>query len=492
MAFRLEDFKKTMRKSAEGSGAPASVYPHQIKDKKAIARLEVAIRTFDTLVGKRRGEMDAQTLIDFFGDPRLARGIVACLGQYYVYRTPRFADVVGSEAAQRLAAAGLDTPIRLRAHTYTAINEQCGGYLPEARRTVLLNDLAQPFGLNGFQWESLLYLDSEDNQILNRTGAIPVPADLVSLYNFHALDTVLRRSSKIVLNGWTLTANQASDIRAFARTWGVRAVVSSSALGEATLTLTDLDMASLLPRRAGRLSRCFLYFSQAFGDRHMTGYAEGQLGTRRCRLVFNADLLKALGVPLRRSEPSGISLPRRAEAITLLHKDLLKQRTQNQGQGLNGWRIKRQPEPIVTAGGILQPDFLWTRGEQRVAVMLGAEVGPSDWGMSVISVRLGRKPIIACDLLGKVEDASQDLFALPAPVMIDVPSDVRSLCDRAAAQGLVRTSDAQRTLHLLDESPLIEWMRRLDDPRVRYLPGIGLCAQELVTAITAADQITNR
>ena len=30
-------------------------------------------------------------MTDFFGDPRLARGIVACLGQFYRYETPDFA-----------------------------------------------------------------------------------------------------------------------------------------------------------------------------------------------------------------------------------------------------------------------------------------------------------------------------------------------------------------------------------------------------------------
>jgi hypothetical protein len=82
MAFRLEDFKKTTRKSSAG-GVPPSVYPQQMKDKRALSRLEVAIRTFDALVGKRRGEMAAQTIVDFFGDPRVARGVVACLGQFY-------------------------------------------------------------------------------------------------------------------------------------------------------------------------------------------------------------------------------------------------------------------------------------------------------------------------------------------------------------------------------------------------------------------------
>ena len=53
---------------------------------------------------------------------------------------------------------------------------------------------------------------------------------------------------------------------------------------------------------------------------------------------------------------------------------------------------------------------------------------------------------------------------------------------------MVDAAGALRALHLLDESPLIEWVRRAADPRVRYLPGIGLCSQELVAAIGSLQQ----
>ncbi len=99
MAFRTTDFKKTSRKAKDD--APAALYPHQMRDKKTLARLDIAIRLFDQMVGKRRGEMDTGALVDFFGDPRLARGVVACLGQYYQYRAPSFAETVGRRTRSR-------------------------------------------------------------------------------------------------------------------------------------------------------------------------------------------------------------------------------------------------------------------------------------------------------------------------------------------------------------------------------------------------------
>ena len=225
MAFRLEDFKKTTRKSADGGRVPASVYPHQMKDKKARARLELAIRTFDSLAGKRRGEMDAGVMADFFGDPRIARGVVACLGQFYKYRTPAFGEVVGETAARRLEDAGLNSPMLLRAHTYAHVNAAHQGFLQEAQRAECFARLGEPLGVSAHEWATLLHLDAEENQVLTRTGAVPEASDLAALYNFHSLDTPLRRATRIVLAGLSLTTTEAADVRALARHLGVKATV---------------------------------------------------------------------------------------------------------------------------------------------------------------------------------------------------------------------------------------------------------------------------
>jgi predicted nuclease of restriction endonuclease-like RecB superfamily len=479
MAFRQEDFKKTSRKSS-AAGVSASVYPHQLKDKKAIARLEIAIRTFDAAAGKRRKDMDAQAMTDFFGDPRLARGIVACLGQFYKYETPDFRQLVGRDGAARLREAGLTRPVDVRAFTYAFVNERHHGFLAEGERAACYEALAEEFCLTAHQWDTLLHSDSEDNQILTRLGAVPTPADIVALYNFHSLDTVLRRSTQIALMGLSLTAADAAEIRALARALGVKAVVSADA---GTVSLSESDVPSILPRRAGRLGRCLLHLISAYAARTTGGAVEARLGAKVFRLTLTTDLLRVLGMPLKAASLEKPAFKKRFEAGLALHKELLRETTKRRAAGeMNGWRVKRLPEPTVSALGIHMPDFVLRRSDSKITLMLGAESGTAGSDLT-LSLPLGRKAFTGAEVLARAELAATNLFALPEAVPPSVPQDVLALCDRAVSEGMVKAADARRTLHLLDDSPLIEWMRLAADPRVRYIPGVGILSESMVTTI---------
>jgi len=489
MAFRQEDFKKTSRK---GKGdAPASVYPHQLRDKKTLARLEVAIRTFDGAVGKRRRDMDAQAMTDFFGDPRLARGIVACLGQFYKYETPGFAQIVGREGAACLGAAGLHRPVEVRADTYAWVNEQHDGFLTEAARAEAYTTLGARFCLSAHQWDALLHLDAEENQVLTRLGAVPTPADIVALYNFHSLDTALRRAVTITLCGLSVPPGDAADVRALAKALGARAVVAGDG---GTVTLTEAEerantrfAPTLFPRRAGRLARCLLHLVAAYATRQTTGWVDANIGARSFRLLLGTDALRALGMPAKRAaDEEKPAFRRRLEAGAALHKDLLKRRAKGEA---GGWRIKRLPDPFVAATGISLPDFTLTREGRALQVLIGPPPPVAGVGAaSVLLLPLGRKAWDAGDVLARADALTNSLFALPPAAPPVVPSDVRALCDRAAREGLVRAADARRALHLLDESPLIAWVRQCEDPRVLYVPGVGLCSREMIQDMAAAIQ----
>ena len=71
MAFRLQDLCKTTRR-APGDGLPR-LFPRVLGDDRFSPRLGIALRFFETHLGRPRHEFDADALVTLFGDPKLAR-----------------------------------------------------------------------------------------------------------------------------------------------------------------------------------------------------------------------------------------------------------------------------------------------------------------------------------------------------------------------------------------------------------------------------------
>src|SRR5687768_9016670 len=193
MSFKTNDFKKTTR-TTDGERV---LYPYQIKDDRFTASIGYAIAYYERMVGRRRGELEAETLRQFFGDPRLARGLVACLARTYAWREQTFAEALREQPARLLWRAGLTSPAALRAKLYGLANGRYRGVIlphereealeflcsrinmeqDEGRRTQDEDGDIRPasfaLGLTPAQFERALALDSEDQHVLIKIGPTP-------------------------------------------------------------------------------------------------------------------------------------------------------------------------------------------------------------------------------------------------------------------------------------------------------------------------------
>src|SRR4028118_1206171 len=124
MSFSLSDFKKTSRKV----GDKRTLYPHQMRDDRYLAAISYAIDYYERMVGRPRRELEAASLLEFFGDPKLARGIIACLGRNYIWHTRTVEECLDASACSALERLGLRTPADLRAHLYGYANSYHHGY----------------------------------------------------------------------------------------------------------------------------------------------------------------------------------------------------------------------------------------------------------------------------------------------------------------------------------------------------------------------------
>src|SRR5579884_2405665 len=131
VAFRLADVKKTVRSRSDGE---RYLHPKLLDGVAVTTQVALALSYFHTRLGRTRGEIDPETLVRFFGDPKVARGLVACLHTAYRWRSRQLGEVLDPPQVARLAAKGIFTPCDLRLYLYDAMNTGgYGGFLPAER-----------------------------------------------------------------------------------------------------------------------------------------------------------------------------------------------------------------------------------------------------------------------------------------------------------------------------------------------------------------------
>jgi predicted nuclease of restriction endonuclease-like RecB superfamily len=276
MALRLQDLCKTTRRAA-GSGLPR-LFPRILGDDRLDARLGIAIRFFETHLGRSRGELDAEALTTLFGDPRLARGLLRCLAHSYRYRTRPLAEVLGTERAAALAARGQGTPRDLRALAYRRANE-AGGFVSPAQRADFLRHLVDD--LEPTEIERALWLDAPDQAMLVRHGPVPTAADMRACYNVQVLETLLSTAPE---SHFTLRGNP-EYVEAVATRHAVQASVKGT-----TVTLYGRpDVVGVWTRHGVRMARTALILltSRALGP----GVASVHLGEQQYEVRLDTTLL---------------------------------------------------------------------------------------------------------------------------------------------------------------------------------------------------------
>jgi predicted nuclease of restriction endonuclease-like RecB superfamily len=428
MAFKTSDFKKTTR----GTGTGRVIYPHQIRDGRYTASIGYAIAYFERMVGQRRAEFETDALLEFFGDPKLARGLVACLADTYRWVTPTFEESVGEEAARTLHRAGVERAADLRARLYLMANARYGGFLAPDRRRQALRELceaieadagvmpADPQGhLVPKQLEQILILDSEDQQILVKRGAQPEPDQIVARYNYNSLETALFQAESIELQlegaVWTLLSSAHNLARRYRIGYTVGARPNS--LFDTRLDLTLLGQKDALGNwgRAGRrLVRAFLRLLAAHPGSIQSGEVLVHIGGRPSTLRLDGRVLQILG-----------ATPSNETEIAWDNSQLdLLQRTWGRALVAGrtaGWRLRRDPEPLVGGSTLVAPDFSLRRGRQTLAVCLATGRASAE-SLNLRLKRLGRG---ATAVVLVQELAASALKGCPVPVVmyVDQPSE---------------------------------------------------------------------
>ena len=170
MPLSVKDVRFTTRRNGDGD---PMLYPRLLKDRSILASIDVALQYFETMVGEERRSLDPEALVHFFGDFKVARGMVASIGRTYRYRTPTVEEMVTRTAWRRLQRSGLEGPGALRALLWDAANADRSGFLDGERRLSVVGSLEGKYRLRPGQLNRLIALDAPEHAVLMRLGEPP-------------------------------------------------------------------------------------------------------------------------------------------------------------------------------------------------------------------------------------------------------------------------------------------------------------------------------
>jgi predicted nuclease of restriction endonuclease-like RecB superfamily len=307
MAFPLKDIRVTTRR-ARGADEDAlpQVYPRLLRDGAALAKIGIAVGYFESMVGKERREFEPELLVEFFGDHKLARCIVASLARHYRFRPRLVEQVVTPAALKKLRRAGLEAPRALRLELYDRANEQAGGFLAPEARDGVHGALEKRLGLRRGQLELLLHLDADEHAVLAREGEAPANEQVVAYYNFDVLETLLRRAEQVDL-ALPLADDEEQALRELCGALDVAAEVKRGARAALVRLRGRQDSMGLWSRHGRRVARAVVGIVRRHRAALMDAAARVALRDKRAVLRLTPDLLDMLLLP----EPAGA-----AEATT--------------------------------------------------------------------------------------------------------------------------------------------------------------------------------
>ena len=506
--LKLADLRKTTRRT--GDGDLRAVYPRFLRDTALSPRIELAIRYFERMLDAPRAALDAEVIVQLFGDHKLARCIVACLAASYRPRQRTFAEVLSEPRAAALAERGLVDPSALRLWLFRRANTVLPGFVAAEERPGFLRAVGHELDLAPDEIDMLLALDAPAYAVLTRSGPVPTPADVIARFNFETAAALLASASLVRLRlRLQRAAPDAVAVRALCAAAAVRAELGPRELllhgrqdalgswgrhGSRLAALVADLLACGLPARAGEA----IVAAPAGGE---------------WRFRLDGEILGYLGAPDARAPAcSPLRLLAARERATALATATTSLRRTSSAGGT--WRLRRAAMPLVLARGIWPTLFACTRERASVALVAPPTSAESARQLASLAARV---PLVAlADHSGTADelagwertggihvlrfDCREDAARLPV-VLAAAATQVEARIATAHFETLL---DEARSSGVLVEGRLAERLKceddylaaRLAEPAARaalvarglcYVEGFGLCTAEVLARAQAAS-----
>jgi len=386
MSFRLADLKKSVRKSWEGYRVTVG----RLEGRWPLFRIEFVLQQMDDHLGQPRRCLDPAALVDFLGDTRLGRGVIASLAQWYRVRPLRFSEISGGRGNDRLTSQGITGPVDLRAWLFGAANCEGGGFLDPVASDLFWARQARRLGVDQKMLSRMMILDRPEEAILARTGPRPAAADVMAAYNARAHTTLLRCAAQITLHSQA----PRSVLERAARTWAGGLGVEYGIDGASITLKGRADALGCWTRHGRRVEQCALEL-MALPDLEVSELAgRVNIRERECGFRWQRETLVNRGVG--RGSPLTLDCPQRIEMMAARLRRERDQQEQN-----SGWLIRRSTFILAADGGAWLPHLELRRGDQSVYIRLSDSNRASADPPAALTPFIGKTPIV---LMGVTAD----------------------------------------------------------------------------------------
>lgn len=548
MRFSLQDVKKSIQRR----GGELAVSLHFLRPGELEQEITRLIAYHERLLGEPQRFFSLDDARAYVGDYRLAHCLLATLSHWYSWQTRDWATVV-RELNATLEFIDFTSATDLRLALYTYVNEQYHGFLTAAQRTQVLQGFATRYQLDSAALEYLLVLDKDEEALLVRTSEQPPTAlDVTTLYNQWVFEAALFNASDVqfVVDcqafSTHLDQQEASVRRASTPAMGVGAVikrlcflarklgvyydlayedtlVAAQTPALLTLTLYGPQEVTGAPQQYGlrlaRLCRMLLGYSGAASGKQRANLSAGMIEAtatvhflqRSYRFAMNARLLQLLPAA---EAPAGAA---RALAPDLFDSSIEQAFSEEfmalaASQGVDGWQLEREPEPLLLEHSIFIPDFAMTRGRQRIYVEILGFWTPSyrERKIQKLQQLQGREnlllalPLEARDAFRSVCETFPVVVYRGQLAATDVLQVLRSRYDdfaerlrlldgaevrqRVRAAGLLPERVCYQLLHCYRRSELqsaADHVLTDDSDDLQFVPGVGLYRQSWEAQVKA-------
>jgi predicted nuclease of restriction endonuclease-like RecB superfamily len=485
MGFSLQhiNFKRKSR------GSKPQIFPYFLSQKEQLKIQQTKNYITNILPGKKMGNIDSEELESIWSNYKISRAMNRLANHHFIRKTiPRFDAGLPKKTITQLLSQGIDDPSTLRLALYQYLENNYNGFIEPNDRKRILGEFGKTFGLNPTQMESLLSLDQEENSviILHRD---PTPTEIIELFNFHVLDTIFRQGYKLTFS------------------------VDDQVTGTLVKTFC------MLAKRKGIVYDITQESENRF---HFTIYGPFEIFGRLTKYGFRLYERKYL-LQLTSQDFPPVAFFEQYKGILQESNPAYDSSVEAQfvrrfSKNTRGWTLENEPEPLLFDGNVMIPDFVATRGEKRVFIEVIGYWRPEykkrkrkkleqldEHGIQVLLLidkkfesdfprTFSSHPIVfyskktsfnLTNLLAILDQMTGRKHSLES-IKANVDETFPFVLEKLGNSGFVTIGALKELLDCYDEEEILPLVSRLieQNPRVNFIPKLGLLSQTLVARMT--------